>query len=204
MTTAEKSSDLTSFSSTTEASNRIKHLFESENKEENFFPALNDISTSEDTVNNSPVYIDCIFPIDLNFADIKQINKQAEFVKKRLENSSRPGNNLINGYVWVEISAKGEIIVIGKTTTSSDLFKTYLRIHPTERELIKRYCTKEDQAVFQRCIDQVNQAVVGAVIIMIQAKPNISDNDHLKKAERLIGERIVKSFNVLNQNSHLR
>lgn len=207
---------LVSLGSLANATRKIKHLLgHSENK---MYAGSDSKETcSEETcsevvkygsVVDSPADIDKIFSIELNLSDIDQVKKQESFVQDKFKEFFKYDNGLLNGFIWVEISSEGEVVVVGKSssTEKSDLFLKYsILTGGTVRELITRFCSQEDQEIIQRCDNQINQKVMGAVIIPVKSNQKTDDKErrkYLNEVETQIGKQIVKEYGAFNSLSH--
>lgn len=197
-----------SFTSLQSAASHIKSLLKSESGHLKNDPTLDGTglaTLATCLLTDSPVDVDNIFCIPLDFSDAEQVGKQKNDVEQKLKALSTPAHTLLSGYIWVEISQEGQLVVVGKSTTSEDLFSLYqMPIGKTAKALVKRYCSDEDQAVIRRCAERINREIAGAVIIPVldSGKGELDSNKYLSKVETLIGEVIVKAYGAINPDSH--
>ena len=200
-----ENNSLVSLGSLVNATRQIKQLL---GHSENTFDVNSNSTKKCSEVVDIPADIEKIFSVELNLSDINQVKEQEIFVRKKFEEFFKYDNGLLNGFIWVEISSEGEVVVVGESssTENSDLFLKYSILRGrTIKNLITRFCTQEDQEAIQRCDNQINQKVTGAVIIPIKSDQKANDEareKQLNEAETLIGEQIVQAYGAVNPISH--
>lgn len=195
--------DLISLGSPSEAAQHIRRLLSNVNNLSESKKLEEELRTLADgLITPSPADVERIFSVDLNFEDLDEIEMQEDFVKDFFNDGE-----VLRGFIWVEISGDGKVVVVGKSGDygKSDLFSKYLLLSGnTTKALIARVSSHEDQLAIQRCEDQINQSIAGAVIIPLRWVEVNNSNKYLTEAETLIGEQIIRAYGAINPSSHTK
>ncbi|MFD1441670.1 hypothetical protein [Lacticaseibacillus hegangensis] len=168
------------------------------------YKALLDYTTTD------PVALDNIFSVSS-----VSLSGRTEFKPENFAELTSDGD--FHHYVWIELSKKGQIIVIGRARANlktisdddpsrekaklGDLFDDY-QIHMGKTARLIAKCDKDYQKHVELPLknirDEINDYVAGAVIIPI----NAGSTKVASKLETEIGDIVVEKYGALNPTSH--